>query len=101
MSLTRENDQRTATTKNSRVDLRIPTDLKEIIEQAAALVGQSVSAFMLGLAVPRAREIIREADTLTLTARDRDRFMAAIDDVDAEPNAALRQAAERYKAAIG
>lgn len=106
MSTTRENKMkaersRLASVKGERLDLRLPAELKELIEQAAALVGQNVSAFILGLAVPHAREVIRDAENITLSGQDRDRFLTALDDVNAEPNEALRRAAGKYKAAIG
>lgn len=85
--------------RSERLDLRLAPEVKQEIERAAALSGQSLSNFVLGAAVPRAREVLREADVIRLTARDRDRFLAALDRDDAEPNAALTRAAERYKAA--
>lgn len=87
--------------KNERLDLRLSADLKRTIEQAAALCGQTVSTFILGYTVRRARKVIREADVIELSDRDRDRFLTALDDADARPNAALLRAAERYKAATG
>jgi uncharacterized protein (DUF1778 family) len=86
--------------KGERLDLRLPAELKEIIERAAAALGQTVSSFILGVAVPHARGVLRDAETLTLTGQDRDRFLAALD-ADDEPSEALRRAAGRYKAAIG
>jgi len=90
-----------ANPKCARIDFRLPADIKDIIEKAAAVQGQSVSAFLLGAAVPRAREVLRDSEFLTLTGSDRELFLGALDDVDAGPNDALRRAAERSKAAIG
>ncbi len=86
-------------TKTERLDLRVEHGVKQEIERAAALSGQSVANFVLGATVPRAREVLREADVIRLSARDRDRFLAALDRDDARPNAALVRAAARYKAA--
>lgn len=79
-----------------RLDMRVPSDLKRLIEEAAALTGQTVSTFILGLASRRARKVIREAETIALSCRDRDRLLAALDS-PSKPNAALLKAAERYK----
>jgi len=87
--------------KTERLDLRLPTELKRVIEDAAVLSGQTVSNFVLGTTVRRARKVIRESDAIELSNRDRDRFLAALDDTNARPNAALRRAAKRYQAAIG
>ena len=88
-------------TKDERLDLRLPAQLKRTIERAAALSGQTVTTFILGTTVRRARRVIREANVIELSDRDRDRFLAALDNTDARPNAALLRAAERHKAATG
>lgn len=85
--------------KNERLDLRIASDLKEEIEQAAAISGVPVSAFVLGATLKHAREVIQATQQITLSNRDRDRFLAAIDREDAGPNPALLRTAERFKAA--
>jgi uncharacterized protein (DUF1778 family) len=91
--------ERATKKKDERLDLRLPAELKDLIERAAAALGQTVSAFILGAAVPHARGILRDAETLRLASQDRDLFLAALDD-EGEPNEALRRAAVVYKAAI-
>jgi uncharacterized protein (DUF1778 family) len=85
--------------RNERLDVRISSDLKRTIEHAAALTGQSLSDFILGIVTRRARKIIREAEVIRLTDQERDRFLAALDNPPA-PNEALLRAAERYKATV-
>ena len=85
--------------RTERLDLRIAADVKGEIEQAAAIAGLPVSAFVLSVTVPHARRLISESQQITLSNRDRDRFFAALDDEDAKPNAALLRAAESFKAA--
>lgn len=46
------------------------------------------------------RRLADQVDTLMLSPRDTERFVAAIES-DAEPNEALKRAAERYRAATG
>jgi uncharacterized protein (DUF1778 family) len=87
--------------RDERLDVRLPSDLKRQLEQAAALLGQSVSAFVLGLVVPKAQQIIQEASIVELSDRDSRRFFAALDDDRAEPNDAMRRAADRYKTSVG
>jgi len=64
---------------------------KRLVEQAAAVRGQSVSDFAVSSLVQLSREIIKEANVTRLSARDRDRFLALISK-DAQPNDALRSA---------
>lgn len=89
-----------AITKTERLDFRVPADMKEKIERAATIRGQTVSGFVLGVVDTQAREVIREADETILSNRDRDRFLALLDDIDAEPNAALLRAARRYQTEV-
>jgi len=83
--------------RDERLDLCLPAELKTQIEQAASLVGQSVSAFILGLAVPCAREVIRDAGLIELSERDSRRFLEALDDDDSDSSPALIRAADRAR----
>ncbi len=82
---------------NARINVRLPQDLKETIEQAASALGQSVSEFTVSTIVRQAREVLREAQATQLSNRDRDTFLAALDDLDQRPNESLQTAARRYK----
>ena len=91
-----------STVKNdARLNFRLPEELKATIEKAAARLGQSVSDFAVSTLVRTAREVIREHDVTELSNRDRDVFVAILDDAEARPNEALASAAERYKKEIG
>jgi uncharacterized protein (DUF1778 family) len=85
-------------TRGERLDLRVPAELKRTIERAATLSGETVSGFVLGVALRRARRVIRESEVIELSDRDRDRLLAALDDADARPTPALRRAVARHKA---
>ena len=61
-----------------------------------AALGQTVSEFTISTVVQEARHVLEAAQVTRLSLRDRDRFLAALDDVDATPNAALKAAAKRY-----
>jgi uncharacterized protein (DUF1778 family) len=82
---------------DARLNFRLPSDLKQTIEQAAALQGQTVSDFAISTLTHSARTVIEEHDRTILSKRDRDRFIALLDDADAKPNEALRAAAREYK----
>jgi uncharacterized protein (DUF1778 family) len=67
-----------------------------MIEEAAAVTGQSLSDFAVTHLVQAARRAIEEATVTTLSARDREAFLRLVE-ADAEPNPALKHAAARYK----
>ena len=86
------------TDKNdARLNFRLPTEIKATIEEAAAYLGQSVSDFAVSTLAQTARQVIQDRDVTRLSQRDRDRFLALLDDTDIEPNAALIKAVKRYK----
>jgi uncharacterized protein (DUF1778 family) len=86
------------TDKNdARLNFRLPTEIKATIEEAAACLGQSVSDFAVSTLAQTARQVIQDRDVTRLSQRDRDRFLALLDDTDIEPNAALIKAVKRYK----
>ena len=81
---------------DARLDFRLNRQVKEVIEQAAAVSGQSVSDFAVSALYRTAREVLEKEQTTRLSNRDRDVFLAVLDS-DAQPNEALKRAAKRYK----
>lgn len=84
----------------TRLDFRLASDQKSLIERAARLLGQTVSQFAIAALVRSAHDAIQQASTTELTVRDRDRFLSMLDS-NAEPNPALKSAAKRYRARRG
>lgn len=82
-------------TQDTRLDVRLPDDNKKLIEQAASLLGQTVSAFTVSTLVREAQEVVERFAVLRLSGRDRDAFLAALDNPP-EPNTRLRKAARQY-----
>ena len=85
---------------NSRLSFRLAPDHKELIEKAAAALGQSVSDFAIGSLVRAARETIHAEHTTTLTLRDAQEFLRILKAND-QPNEALKKAMARHRAARG
>jgi uncharacterized protein (DUF1778 family) len=81
---------------DARLNFRLPQELKEIIEQAAAASGQTVTDYAVSTLVDSARRTLDEQLHRKLSDRDRDVFLRMLE-APATPNAALRRAAERYK----
>jgi uncharacterized protein (DUF1778 family) len=65
--------------KNNRIDLRVTQEQKALLEQAAALKGVSLSAYTILHLLPLAQQDITAQEKLTLSDRDRDLLMAALD----------------------
>ena len=81
---------------DARLDFRLNRQVKEVIEQAAAISGQSVSDFAVSALYRTAKEVLEREQTTRLSNRDRDVFLALLDS-DAKPNEALKRAAKKYK----
>ena len=82
--------------RDARLDFRLQSEHKRLIEQAAMASGQTVSEFALSRLLDVARETLDRATTTQLSSRDREAFLALISE-DAAPNEALQAAAERYR----
>lgn len=80
-----------------RIDLRTSSETKALIGRAAAIAGMSVSAFLLSAAQERAKAVLGEAESLTLTPRDWEAFVDALDHLD-QPRPKLAAAMQRYRA---
>ena len=76
-------------TADTRINLRTSPEAKALIERAAALMGTTVSSFMLQNAYEAARRVVTENDTLTLSRKAFEEFVAACEK-PAKPTKALR-----------
>lgn len=82
--------------RDERIDLRVSSDLKSLLSRAASYCGMSLSSFLVSIAADRAKEVVAEHETLTLTPRDWEAFLAALDGTD-RPRPRLAEAARRYQ----
>ena len=82
--------------RDARLDFRLQSEHKRLIEQAAAACGQSLSEFALSHLIEAARVTVDRATTTQLNRRDREAFLALIS-ADAEPNEALEAAADHFR----
>jgi uncharacterized protein (DUF1778 family) len=83
------------------LNFHLPGEFKQTIELAAAELGQTVSDFAVSTLVRKARRVLREMSITRLSNRDRDIFIAMLDDVESQPNERLLKAAANYKDEIG
>ena len=75
----------------ARINFRLPTDIKDVIERAALVSGQTMTDFAIQTLVRTAHEVLERQQARTLSERDRDIFLTMLDD-ESEPNEALRSA---------
>ena len=85
--------------KQARVHLRLDFKTKRKLERAAAYAETTTTAFVLANAVAAADRVIEAHEQVTLAGPDWDAFHDALLDPP-EPNAALRNAAKRYRGRI-
>ena len=64
-------------TESARINLRTSPEAKALIERAAAIMGSTVSSFMLQNAYEAALRLVTQQDNLTLSDRARDAFLHA------------------------
>ena len=83
------------TTEMKRLEARVPGHTKELLERAALLEGRSLTDFIIEAGVRRAREVIRESETISLNRADQIRLAEALLNPP-EPNAKLKKAARAY-----
>lgn len=72
----------------ARINLRTSPEVKALIERAAALKGTTVSGFISQTMYETAQRVVAEQEVLTLSDRDRDAFLAALESPP-EPTQAL------------
>ena len=75
--------------ETTRINLRASAEAKALIEQAASLMGTTVSSFMLQNAYDAARKVVMEHETLRLSQSAFQAFVSTCEE-PANPNAALR-----------
>jgi uncharacterized protein (DUF1778 family) len=91
---------RQARTRSARLEARITAEQKDLLSRAAALVGRSLSDFVVASAYETATRTVREHEEITLSDRDRKAFVSALLNAPA-PGSRLRNAARRYRQRAG
>ena len=82
--------------RSERIDLRVNAETKALLSRAYELAGYSnLTSFVIATASERAQRVIEEHNQFTLSNRDRDIFLAALENPP-EPDKALRDAARKY-----
>ena len=64
--------------KNERINLRLKSSAKSLIERAASFEGQTVSRFILTSALEQAEKTVQKHETMTLNAKNSRIFFEAL-----------------------
>jgi uncharacterized protein (DUF1778 family) len=81
--------------RGERIDVRLSAELKSLLGRAAAHSRMSLTGFLVSAATQKAQELLAERERLTLSARDSQAFLAALDK-PARRRPRLERALKRY-----
>jgi uncharacterized protein (DUF1778 family) len=85
--------------KEDRLSVRMPREIKNRLSRAAAIQGQTLSDFIVANMLPVAESVIKEHLYITVSERDYEILMKALNNPP-KPNAALLKAVKAYKESI-
>jgi uncharacterized protein (DUF1778 family) len=83
----------------SRLNFRLPVELKERIEKAAIISGVTVTDFAISKLADSADEVLEKHQTRTLSNKDSDIFLEMLENPP-QPNEALLNAVKEYKSRV-
>jgi uncharacterized protein (DUF1778 family) len=81
----------TATLKDARMELKTTGDTKDLLAKAAAMSGVDMSAFVLGAAVDKARNVISEHSVIALSLEGQRRFAELLANPPKGPTEAMKK----------
>ena len=84
-----------AAVKESRLNIRCDSHMRELLDKAATYSHVSISEFVLSNALASAEKVVQANERINLGPEDFQAFLAALDS-PAKPNAALQRAFERH-----
>ena len=90
----------TTTIKESRLHIRCDDRARQLLDKAATYARVSVSEFVLSHALASAEQLVQAHESITLTPKDFQAFLSALDR-PAKPNAALKRAFKRHSENAG
>lgn len=83
----------------SRLNFRLPTEIKKRVENAALVSGITVTDFAISALANSADEVLEKHQSRKLSNSNRDLFLAMLENPP-EPNAVLLKAVKNYKKQI-
>jgi uncharacterized protein (DUF1778 family) len=86
--------------RTARLEARVTTAQKTLLQHAAALSGRTLSEFVVASAQAAAAKLIQEHESVRLTRKEQIAFVTALLN-SAAPSARLRKAAAKYRQQTG
>ena len=86
------------TTRQYRIDARVPHDVYETLCRAAELIGATLNQFLVQSALKEARTVIERKEIIRLSPRDWNWLLDLMENPP-KPNAKLKAAMKRYQKA--
>lgn len=87
--------------QSSRMDLRVPQEVRDIIGHAAALEGRTRTDFVIAAALERAEQIIERRKIIRLAMQDQKRLVQSLRDNPVEdPPQYVKDIAQEYAARV-
>ena len=89
------------TAQSSRMDLRIPQEVRDIIDHAASMEGRTRTDFVIAAALERAERVIERRKLIRLALRDQKMLVESLlEDRVEEPPQYVRDIAQEYAARV-
>jgi uncharacterized protein (DUF1778 family) len=86
--------------KEERIELRLPAEARQQIEQAAALQGRTVPDFVLAAALQQAARVMEQQRLIHLTG-DESASLADLMTAESQPNEKAIAAIQHYRETMG
>jgi len=81
---------------NPRISARVSPETRDLVHEAADMIGVTVADFLAVAAVEEAHRVIERERTVTVSGKYADAFFAALENPP-EPNAALLKAVKETR----
>jgi uncharacterized protein (DUF1778 family) len=79
------------------MDLRIPQEVRDIIDRAASMEGRTRTDFVIAAALERAEQVIERRKVIRLTMQDQDLLVKSLlEDQAREPSQYVKDIAQEY-----
>ena len=89
------------TVQSSRMDLRIPQEVRDIIDHAASMEGRTRTDFVIAAALERAEQVIERRQLIRLTLRDQELLVKSLlEDRVEDPPLHVKGIAQEYAARV-
>lgn len=82
--------------KQDRVEFRASKSERKQFEEASTFLGMNLSSFMRMSALEKSAEILQQRDSVRLSSKDRDSFLAALENPP-EPSKEMKNALRDYQ----